>query len=493
MGDNPGMRVAARDALLAGAACLAAIAVSGCGGRPAAWVLPNGDLAGKRAAQSAIDAANVARLRVRWRFSFPMRPSDAGDFASTPLVDGTTVYLQDLNSDVFALDRASGAVRWSTRFDAPNGGPNGLALGSGRVYGATDSDAFALSAATGARLWQRHLTSQSAQFVDVAPLPWHDLVFLSTVGYAPFGRGALYALDARTGAVRWRFVTIAHPWPHPLAAGGGGAWYPVSVDTAGRLYAGIANPGPWGGTPALPNGGAFPGPALYTDSLVVLDAETGRLLWFDQVTPHDIRDHDFEATPIVATVAGRELVIGGGKDGRVIAWDRQTRRRVWSALVGVHRNDTGPLPAHRVVVCPGLFGGVETPMAYAAGRLYVAGVDLCGWGSAVGHQALTSVDPARGTGRVVAIDAATGRILWDTRLPLPDFGCATVSNDVVFTSTYGGELLALATSDGRILWRARLPAGVNACPAIAGDLLLVGAGIPLHRGSRPQLLAFGVS
>jgi alcohol dehydrogenase (cytochrome c) len=106
---------------------------------------------------------------------------------------------------------------------------------------------------------------------------------------------------------------------------------------------------------------------------------------------------------------------------------------------------------------------------------------------------VTSVDPARGTGRLLAIDAATGRIVWDTRLPLPDFGCATVSNDVVFTSTYGGELLALATSDGRILWRARLPAGVNACPAIAGDLLLVGAGIPLHRGSRPQLLAFGVS
>ena len=78
----------------------------------------------------------------------------------------------------------------------------------------------------------------------------------------PFGRGAIYALDAKTGAVRWRFETIEHPWRFPLEAGGGGLWYPVSIDATGRLYAGTANPTPWGGTPSDPNGGAFPGPVL---------------------------------------------------------------------------------------------------------------------------------------------------------------------------------------------------------------------------------------
>src|SRR5437773_230981 len=129
-----------------------------------------------------------------------------------------------------------------------------------------------------------HLASAREQLVDVAPVVWNGLVFLSTVGYPPGGRGAIYALADATGAVRWKFDTIERAWAHPLEAGGGGLWYPVSVDGRGRLYAGNSNPAPWGGTRQRPNGAAFPGPALYTDSLLVLDARTGRVLWHDQVT-----------------------------------------------------------------------------------------------------------------------------------------------------------------------------------------------------------------
>jgi alcohol dehydrogenase (cytochrome c) len=457
----------------------------------AAWALPAGSLAGTRAADgSTLSASNVGRLRVSWSFVPSGPPERYGLFASTPLIVGDTVYVEDLLSSVFALNRETGSVRWARHFDAPNDGPNGLALGAGRIYGATDDDAFALSPATGKLLWHRHLTSATQQFVDVAPVYWQGLVFLSTVGFAPLGRGVIYALDARTGAVRWRFQTIERPWPHPWEAGGGGTWYPVSIDAQGRLYAGISNPTPWGGSPKLPNGAAFPGPVRYTDSLVVLDARTGRLLWYDQVTPHDVRDYDFEATPILATIAGAPLVFGAGKAGRVIAWDRSTRRRIWSTPVGLHRNDLGPLPRRRVTVCPGIFGGVETPMAYADGRLFVPDVDLCNPGSATTSQNVLTLDPARGLGRLVALDAATGRTLWDTRLPSPDFGCAAVSNDVVFTSTYAGTLYALATASGRILWSAKLPAGVNGCPAVAGDMLVVGAGIRENPHERPGLVAY---
>jgi alcohol dehydrogenase (cytochrome c) len=362
----------------------------------------------------------------------------------------------------------------------------------GRVYGATDSDAFALSAATGRQLWSRHLTSATEQFVDIAPVVWEGLVFTSTVGFPPGGRGAIYALDAATGAVRWKFDTIREPWQHPLEAGGGGLWYPVSVDADGRLYAGNSNPQPWGGSPERPNGAAFPGPVLYTNSLLVLDARSGRLLWHDQVTPHDIRDYDFGATPILATVEGDELVLGAGKAGRVIAWDRETRRRRWATAVGLHRNDRGPLPARRVTVCPGLFGGVLTPMAYAEGRLFVPVVDLCGWGSATSRQPLTTVVPSRGKGRMVALDAATGRALWVRRLQSPDFGCATVSNDVVFTSTFDGNVYAFAAADGKVGWRTRMRAGVNACPAVLGDLVLFGAGAPRAGGVTPELVAYGL-
>jgi alcohol dehydrogenase (cytochrome c) len=457
------------------------------------WQLPNGDLAGTRAAAgSPIDTGNVARLGVRWRFGLSAAPTFSGVFASTPVADRDTVYIQDLRSNVFALDRSSGTLRWERRYHAANDGPNGLAVDEERVYGATDSDAFALEAATGRELWRRHLTSASEQFVDVAPVVWKDFVFLSTVGFPPFGRGAIYALDAATGDVRWKFVTIAEPWRYPLEAGGGGLWYPVSVDSGGRLYGGNSNPGPWGGTPKRPNGGAFPGPVPYTNSLLVLEAETGRLVWHDQVTPHDVRDYDFQATPILATHDGVELVFGAGKAGRVVAWNRKTRRRVWTTAVGLHRNDLGQLPRRRVTVCPGLLGGVETPMAYVDGRLFVPVVDLCGWGSAVARQELPSVDPTKGRGRLVALEAATGRPLWDRSLASPNFGCATVSNDVVFTSTYDGTVYAFAADDGTVVWRARMRAGVNACPAVVGDVVLFGAGVKRADGATPEIVAFGL-
>jgi outer membrane protein assembly factor BamB len=485
----------ARGATLAALASALAGLLAACGGHAHAstsWTLPGADLAGTRAvAGTGLDAGNVSTLRVRWRFPLTTKPNFSGTFSSTPVADGDTIYVQDLGSNVFALDRATGAVRWSKRFNASNDGPNGLAVAGGRIYGATDDDAFALSESTGKELWHRHLTSAQEQFVNDAPVPWKGLVFLSTIGYAPRGRGAIYALDAATGAVRWKFVTIAKPWPHPLLSGGGGLWYPVSIDADGRLYAGNSNPSPWGGTPAFPNGALFPGPVPYTDSLLVLDAQTGRLLWHDQVTAHDVRDQDFQATPILARVGGTDLVLGAGKAGRVIAWNRRTQARVWTTEVGVHRNDRGPLPRRRVTVCPGLLGGVETPMAYAQGRLFVPVVDLCGWGSATGRETLAGYDPAKGRGRLVALDAATGRKLWERRFASPNFGCATVSNDVVFTATYDGMVYALDAADGRILWHARMRAGVNACPAVVGDALVVGAGVRRPGGPPSELVAFG--
>ena len=467
-----------------------AAAAAGCGGRAetGTWPLPNGNLAGTRAAaDSPIDAGSVGRLEARWRFRFRAKPTFSGVFASTPVASEDTVYVQDLQSNVFALDRDDGTVRWSTRFDAGNEGPNGLALAGGRVYGATDSDAFALDAATGSKVWQRHLTGPQEQFLDVAPLPWHGLVFTATTGYPPGGRGAIYALDAATGAVRWRFDTVKEPWVHPRIAGGGGVWQPMSIDDAGRLHAGTANPAPWGGTPEYPNGAAFPGPVPYTDSLVVLDARTGRLVWHDQVTPHDVRDHDFQATPVLLA----DRIVGAGKGGRVIGWDPGTRRRIWETRVGLHRNDTGPLPAHDVPICPGLLGGVETPMASAGGRVFVPVVDLCAHGSAMTSQSLDTVDPVKGRGELVALDARTGTRFWTRRFPSALFGCATVANDVVFAPTYDGRLYALAADDGRMLWQTRLRARVNSCPAVAGDLLLAGAGVR-RPGAVPELVAFSL-
>jgi outer membrane protein assembly factor BamB len=473
----------------------AVLLLGGCGGDDTAgtWALPNAGLTGSRAAaDSAIDASSASRLTVRWRYPLQGRPGYAGLFASTPVVDAETVYLIDLNSNIVALERGDGRLRWIHRYAVANSGPNGVAVDERRVYAVTDTAAVALSKKTGQEVWHRRLTSATEQFVQTAPVPWRDFVFVSTVGFPPGGRGAVYGLDAATGSVRWRFDTIEKPWRFPMEAGGGGLWAPVSVDEDGRIYAGTANPAPWGGTPERPNGGAFPGPVRWTDSLIVLDARTGSLLWHDQVTPHDIRDYDFQATPVLADMDGRRVVFGAGKAGRVIAWDRDTQQRIWERTVGLHQNDTGPLPVPRVTVCPGLLGGVETSMAYAAGRLFVPVVDLCGWGSAVGSQDLTTLDASSGTGRLVALDAATGRSLWERRLPSPVFGCATVSNDVVLTATFDGVVHAFAAEDGSAVWQARMRAGVNACPAVAGDLLLLGAGVRQSADRTPEVAAFAL-
>jgi len=463
------------------AALLCATALAGCGGgadappaaRPPGWPLPNLDRSSTRAAPGPAAPASTRTLRVRWRFHFRGEVGFSGIDAAGPVVAGGRVYVQDLNSDVYALRLADGRLLWRHRYGRPNGGPNGLALAPGLVYGNTDTSAFALDRRTGAERWRVRLTSAENP-ITTAPLVANGLVYTSSTGQAPGGRGTLYALDARTGAVRWRFDTIEGPWRFPKEASGGGAWHPPSVDADGRVYWGTANPYPWGGSRARPNGGMYPGPVRHTDSLVVLDGRTGTLVWSDQVTPHDVRDYDFQLPPILTA----DRVIGAGKAGRVLAWRRDSHERLWETSVGRHRNDRGPLPTRPVSVCPGLLGGVETPMAYADGRVFVPVVDLCFPESATGTRgaAFYATDYSKGTGALFALDASTGREVWSQRLPSADFGCATVAGGVVYTATFDGRVYGFATSDGRLVARARARAGINACPSVSGRTLLVGAG-----------------
>src|SRR6185295_12223646 len=166
----------------------------------------------------------------------------------------------------------------------------------------------------------------------------------------------------------------------------------------------------------------YPGPVPYTDALLALTAAGGKLLWYDQVTKHDVRDYDLEASPIVV---GRN-VYGAGKAGRVVAWDRLTGARRWAQAVGTHLHDLGPLP----------------PMAYSAGRLFVPVVERC--------MRESSLDPAypadlrKGDGVIYALSARTGQKLWFRRLGAPATGCATVASDVVFAPNLDGRIVALA-------------------------------------------------
>jgi outer membrane protein assembly factor BamB len=474
------------------------------------WPAHNYDLSNTRATtQSPINSQTVSGLKVKWRFAFKGSGS-FGIFSSTPIVLNGTVYLQDLNSNVYALDRATGALKWRHVFNKPSVGPNGVAFGNGRIYGATETNAFALDPQTGKLLWSSpKLIRNSNEGIDMTPQLYDGTVLISTIPgnvnsfYKGNGDGIVWALDAATGKPKWTFNTIsdgAKLFGNPKVNSGGGLWYPPAVDSQGRVFISVANPAPLYGTTKFPDGSSRPGANLYTDSLVALDGQTGKRLWFRQTVPHDVRDYDLQIPAILATLpiggVQTEVALVAGKMGKVFAYRASDGKPLWTRSVGKHQNDTGPLPRKLVDIFPGDLGGVETPMAFAGNRLFVPWVDLATRARATGLPGGVAgpVDFSKGRGGFTALDAATGNVLWQHKLPSMDFGAATVANDVVFTSTYAGTVYAFDTQTGKTLWTATAPAGINSFPAIDGDTLLVGAGTSgFHKKPKFQLIAYSLS
>ncbi len=454
---------------------------------PAGWPAHNFNLSNTRADfETRIDARNVATLRQRWGFSLH-GGGIYGVFTSNPIVLGGVVYFENSDSDVFALRLSTGKLLWQQDYRSitPSGGPNGVAYGYGLLYGVTENSLFALNTHNGKQVWIRKLTSNGHEGIDMAPQLYDGKVLVSTIPgnsasfYYPGAYGVVYALDARTGKMLWSFSTVkggAKLWGDPKQNGGGGLWYPPAVDSKGRVFIGVANPSPYPPTPSDPNARSRPGPNLYTDSLVALDGANGKLLWYRQATPHDIRDYDFQDSPIIVTVpvhgVRTEIVVGAGKSGKVIAFNAADGKRLWTLSIGKHnKHQYGPLPAKPVVYCPGSLGGVLTPMAEARGVLYVPWIDVCFKGSSTG---LAAGGPHTATGGLAAVDAANGSVIWKRKLPHIDTGAATVANDVVFTSTYNGTIYALSTKTGNLLWTRKAPYGINSFPAITKTMLVVG-------------------
>jgi outer membrane protein assembly factor BamB len=488
---------------------LAAVAVTsaGCGGvshgpprRIAAiagrdWGPSNADDANTRRVTGPIDAASVQRLRLAWKVPLPTMPG--AYTATSPIVDGV-VYTQDMRSNVSAIDVGSGHVLWRKRYEAVDNGPNGVTFGDGRVFGATPTNAFALDAATGRELWNVRLNLRPSETIDMAPGYHERTVYVSTVPALGVD-SKLWALDAITGRRKWKWDEVPPTlWGHPEVNGGGGLWHAPAFDERGALYAGTANPLPWPGLHQLPWGASRPGPNRWDNSIVKLDARTGRFLWGYQVLPHDIYDWDLECPIILARAGGRRIALAAGKMGFVYAFDADRGTLLWKRSVGLHNgHDHDNLLAMEgkferlrleVRILPGDWGGVETPMASDGRTVYVPVNDLYSILHEQGspeQQELTA-----GTGEMVAIDIATGRVRWDRKLPHSVFGAATISSDVVFTTTVDGTVWGMRRSDGKVLWSARLPAGADAPVSVSGDVLVTAAGIPLTPQQHLAIVAY---
>jgi glucose dehydrogenase len=452
------------------------------------WPTAQGNLAGTRAAlNSAIDSSNVAQLEVAWTFKIAA-VSGWGGMTAPPLIAGNTVYIQDMGSNVFALNRDDGRMMWKREYNVNTTGPNGLALGYGRIFGTLGDTAevFSLDATTGEELWRSKLTGNTGEGIDIAPVVYNSTVYVSTApsnGYTFYRggqKGVLFALDANSGSVLWQFDTTNNLWGNPRINSGGGLWYPPSIDASGNLYFGTGNPGPWPGTEYYPNGMSRPGDNDYASSMVSLNPQTGAVRWYVNAKPHDLFDHDFQNTPILVTVQSDvevlKLAIGSGKTGEVIAADANTGEIVWRTNVGAHQNDRlTELPLGQTLkVLPGMLGGVETPISYGNGMVFVPVVNLSTLVTSVGFVE-GSADLSQARGELVALDVRDGTVRWKVDLPQGPFGGTTVANDVVFVSTIDGVFAAYDVMSGELIWTYQASAGFNAPPAIAGDMVIVGA------------------
>jgi outer membrane protein assembly factor BamB len=485
-----------------GYACVAlllALAAVGCGesgsgagsAQQASWPAPNGDVANHRRATGSIDAASVDRLRVAWRVPL------AGGYAATPIVLDGVVYAQDLFSNVYAIDLASGRARWRHDFEEATIGPNGVNVVDGRVFGATKTRAFALDAETGRELWSTQLVRHQGDGIDMAPGYADGTVYVSTAVAGTDAVGTLWALDADTGRARWSWRQVPEDeWGRPAVNSGGGLWHPPAFDGDGSLYVSTGNPLPFPGVEGWPWGASRPGDNRWTNSIVKLDPRDGSIVWARQVLPHDVYDWDLEGPVILDRVDGRLVALTAGKMGIVYAFDADSGRLLWQRPVGLHNGHDhdnlvalrGRAPFSRPTkVLPGWWGGVETQMASDGATVYAPVNDL-----ATVYDSGTRLrppDPEDGAGRMVALDVASGRVRWDRRLPRSPYGAATISNDLVFTTTYDGTVWALARADGAVVWRTRLSAGTNAPVVVAGDTLIAAASVPLQ-GQQPELVAY---
>lgn len=474
----------------------------------AGWTLPGGDLQNTRDVASAITSGNVSKLGVAWAV-----PIHALGYATTPVVVNGVVYTQDLESNVTAIRLATGQVLWTHDYNSANGGPDGVNVASGVVYAATSHAAVALDAATGRQLWARTLIGNDHEGIDMAPGYRDGTVYVSTVPVNPRvgeylgnAKGILWALNARTGAPEWNWDEAGGLWGKPALNSGGGLWDPPTFDAQGNIYLGIANPGPITYPPSYPWATSRPGPDLYTDSVVKLSPQ-GKLLWYYQLTPHDLYDWDLQDSPVLTTAHGQPVVVDGGKAGILIELNAQTGKLLWRLPVGVHSghdNDglrteyakpAGPfsLPG-KFCLEPGPFGGIETQLASNGSTTFAAVNNLpVPMTKAHGYDESSAAFRAainQGTGEMVAVNQDTGRVEWDDKLRSTPYGAAAVTNDVVFTTTWHGDLYAFDAATGAVLRTIPLSSRTNTPVTIDGDYLITAASVVNSVKQHVLIIAF---
>lgn len=454
-----------------------------------------------------IDRRTVTSLRPAWRLPLPAGPS-----MPTPLVHDGVMFLQTSPDTVMALDATTGAVLWRRSYkpSLPSSQKMGLAIAAGRVFVPTsDLHVIALDARTGEPVWDHEIaiappaTARRPFNLRSAPLIVGDKVIQGVTASGAPGGGFIVGLDIATGREVWRFHTIARPgapggesWNGlPLERrSGGSVWQQGTYDPELNLvYYGVGQTYDTG--PLMKPSGA-PGTtqdALYTDSTVALDPDTGKLVWHYQHLPNDQWDLDwsFERQLATLTIDGRprRVVMNIGKMGVLDALDARTgaylfsidagAQNVISAIdpkTGAKTTDPARWPdkTKSTLICPNATGARNWPSTSVdprSGKLYLPVTMWCltfGPPTGPGFTLLSSgvgLSPADHPeasasgkmGRLQAMDLRGRKLGWrqEFTAPIASSVLATAGG-VVFAGDLQPALNAFDDRDGRLLWRAPL-------------------------------------
>lgn len=454
-----------------------------------------------------ITPANVSRLRMAWSWALP-----SGSTEGVPLVRDGTLFMQGFGDSVQALNASTGDLLWQyNHVLEPGVAPfhkRGIALSGNLIYlGTSDVHVVALDARTGAVVWDTKVGNGepgTREEINGGPLVAAGRVMVGTAATgvrAKPGGPQLVGLDAQSGREVWRLGTIAKPgepggdsWNGvPFEARSGASmWTPGSYDPQTRLaYFGTGNTYDTG--PLLkPKKGRVGNDALYTNSTLAVDPETGRLVWYFQHFPNDQWDLDwaFERQLVDLEVEGksRRVLVTAGKIGIYDALDASTGQFLFSIDLGLQNIVTSIDPkTGRKHVNTRLYPGdgkVRMVCPHGAGaRNYLPG----SWSQQSGvlvmplNEACMDVYPVpgggavsalssgvnwgirprphsdRNYGRLAALDLATRQPVWTTRQHAPlTSGVLTTAGGLAFVAGFDREFRAFDSSNGKELWHARL-------------------------------------
>src|SRR5438552_17133140 len=493
---------------------------------PQNWLTYSGDYAGRRFSPlDQINPGNARTLVAKWVY----QTAGTGKLETTPLVVDGVLYATGQDDRAFALDGRTGRPIWLYQRQLPSdirpccGRVNrGFAiLGDKVVFGTLDAHIIALDAKTGSVIWDTSAVDYKDGYsFTLAPLAVKNSIVVGISGGEYGIRGFIDAYDADSGKRKWRFYTVPGPgepghesWEgDSWKIGGAPAWITGVYDPAtNQLFWPTGNPSPSN------RGEGRAGDNLYSNTLLALDADAGKLNWHFQFTKHDEHDWDATQVPIMIDSGGKHLIAQANRNGFFYVVDRTNgkllsansyAKTTWSGGKDaegrpVANKESSPTPEGRTV-CPGAIGStnwMSPTFDSQTGLFYVTAREECDIFSTApqpyeaGHAYYGSAyfpsEEARPyAGALRALDPTDGQLKWEFRHISPTYsGVLSTAGGLLFTGDAEGNFIALDAATGKPLWHFQMGGAVYASPmafAVDGrEYVAIAAGSSLYTFGLP--------